>query len=301
MSLSFDPDNQFVPGWTPNAYREARARVLGSGKRYATIRADAAQLPAYSLSQFRLRHLEQGQAGTCWVHAATQLAEVFAAGNGGDAFPICRMLVGWSGKRLEGGGNPTNGGSPTDAVEGMTSDKGPGIAHESLWPYSDSRWDLAKSPADAVLADAKSHRLIQPVDVKSDDDARQLLSACHPIANGIWWPYGWDDSQTFMTSIGRGSYGHALLEIGYVAKGVWDDHDWFQLDNWHGLLYPPLPADKAAKVPGYKPISADKTSDFWVRADVYQTVRNYGNAERVSATDLDGFGHLFTLEEAIAL
>jgi hypothetical protein len=299
--MSFEPDNDFVSGWTPHAYRQARARVLASGKAYAQVRAEAPQLPAYSLSQYRLRHLEQGHAGTCWVHAATQLAEVFAAASGGDAFPICRMLVGYSGKQLEGGGNPTNGGSPTDTLQGMTTEQGHGIAHESLWPYSDSRWDLAKRPADNVLADAKGHRLITPVDVASDDDARRLISASHPVANGIWWPFGWDDSQTFMTTIGRGSYGHALLEIGYVTRGVWDDYDWFQFDNWHGLLYPPLPADKAAKVPGYKPISPDNTSDFWVRADVYQKVRGYGNAERTCATDLDGFGHLLTLEEAIAL
>ena len=260
--MSFDPDAQFVPGWTPAAYRQARDRVLASGKAYAQVRSDAPALPAYSLTQYRLRHLEQGQAGTCWVHAATQLAEVFATATGGDAFPVCRMLVGWSGKKLEGGGNPTNGGSPTDAVESMTSDKGHGIAHESLWPYSDSRFDLARRPADSVLTDARGHRLVQPVSVAGDDDARKLISANHPVANGIWWPFGWDESETFMTTIGRGSYGHALLEIGYVTKGVWDDYDWFQFDNWHGLLYPSLPADKAAKVPGYKPISADKTVGF---------------------------------------
>jgi hypothetical protein len=299
--MSFDSDSQFVPGWTPVAFLAARSRVLASGKRYATIRGDVSYPPAHSLSQFRLRHLEQGQAGTCWVHAATQLCEVFASANGGDAFPVCRMLVGWAGKKLEGGGNPTNGGSPTDAIEGMTGEKGPGVGHESLWSYSDSRRDLAQSPSSTILADAKGHALVQPVEVKSDDDARRLIASNHPCANGIWWPYGWDSSQTFMSSIGRGSYGHALLEIGYVTAGVWDNYDWFQFDNWHGLLYPPLPAEKAAKVPGYKPISADRTSDFWVRADVYQTVRGYGNAERATATDLNGFGHLFTLAEAIAL
>ena len=43
------------------------------------------------------------------------------------------------------------------------------------------------------------------------------------------------------------------------------------------------------------------TGLHWVRADIYQAVRGYGDAERVGATDLDGFGHLFTLAEAIAL
>lgn len=292
---------QFVPGWTPEAFVAARARVLASGKVYYQIRSDAPVYPAYSLTQYRLRHLEQGQAGTCWVHAATQLGEVFASSNGFEAFPICRMLVGWAGKKLEGGGNPTNGGSPTDALEGMTSDKGPGIAHESLWPYSDSSRALGASPAANVTADAKGHALETMVDVASDDQARQLISANHPVANGIWWPYGWDNSQTFMTGIGVGSYGHALLEIGYASAGVFDDYAWFQLDNWHGLLYPPLSADKAAKVPGYKPISDSKTSDFWVRADVYQRVRDKGNAERVTATTLQGFPNLFTLAQAIAL
>lgn len=224
----------------------------------------------------------------CWAHSGAQNAEVSANALGYQAFPVCRMLVGWVGKQLEGGGNPSNGGSPTDALLSMTEEKGSGIAHEDLYPYTDDARRLGSRPPDEVFEDAQRSHLVGVVDVQSDDDARRLISSGNPVSNGQWWPYGWDSHQTFMTTIGPGAYGHALLEMGYVQAGVWDDHDWWQLDNWHGLLYPPLDADKAAKVPGYKPIRADKTSDFWVRGDVYRAVQAKGGFIRVAGADLKG-------------
>jgi hypothetical protein len=277
----------FALGWDPERSKVARAEMLAS-RRYCLVAPGQTPPPAFSLSDKRIRHLEQGQAGTCWVHSAVQLAETSASALGYRAFPVCRRLVGYVGKQLEGGGNPTGGGDPTDSLYAMTTEKGAGIAHEDLLPYSDSSRALGTQPPKAVYDDAGKSHLVLPVDVRSDDDARVLIAAGHGSTNGQWWPSSWDSGQTFMTSIGRGGYGHSLYEIGYVTAGVWDDHDWWQLDNWHGLLYPPLPADKAAKVPGYKPIQADRTSDFWVRGDVYRTVQGYGSFVRVSATDLTG-------------
>lgn len=276
-------------GWDPKSYLAARA-TLTAANRYATVAPGGSYPPAFSLSDQRIRHLEQRQAGTCWVHAPVQLAETSGQAMGYQMFEICRRLVGWVGKQLEGGGNPSNGGSPTHALMAMTNEqgKGAGIAHEALLPYTDNYSALAQKPPANVFEDAKTSHLVAVVDVKSDDDSRRLISTKHGVAIGIWWTAHWDANQTFFTTIGSGSYGHAPMEIGYVTQGVWDDHDWWQLDNWHGLLYPPLPAAHASKVPGYKPITPDKTSDFWVRGDIYRQVQAKGYFERVSATDLEG-------------
>ncbi len=299
----------FVSGWHPDFCKIAAARLAARGVFLHRIKAGAVgQIPpAWSLSASRLRHLEQGGAGTCWVHSAVQLAETFGKAAGYDAFPIARRLVGWQGTRLAGGGNMSNGGSPVDAVVAMTGEagKGVGIGHEALWAYTDNYRELARSPTEAILDDAKTAHIAAPIEVTSDDDARTLIANNSPVANGIWWPYAWDrQDSTLINWIGAGTYGHALTEMGYVTKGTWPgepgQHDWFQLDNWHGLLYSPLTPELAAHVPGYAPITPTKTSDFWVRADVYATVRGYGNAIRCSATDLDGLARLCTLADTLA-
>jgi hypothetical protein len=294
-------------GWHPDFADRARRTIAAQGIRLYRVAA-AAKVdipPAWSLSAFRLRHLEQGQAGTCWVHAPTQLAETFAGAHGYPAFPICRRLVAWKGSQLEGGGNPSNGGDPTDAILAMTEGKGVGIGHEALCPYSDDYRVLGSRPPAPVFDDAKSVHIAAPIEVSSDDDARALIYNGSAVANGIWWPWAWDTNDAMLIDyIGRGTYGHALAEIGYVTKGVWPgtpgQYDWFQLDNWHGLLYKPLTPELAEKVPNYKPIQADKTSDFWVRADIYAKVRGYGNAIRCSATDMDGLTKIADLGDALA-
>lgn len=289
--MSTTTTHPFALGWDPYRAEDAYAQLKSQHRLWTVVQGPYPE--AVSLTKARLRHLEQGQAGTCWAHSAVQNAEVFGNAHGYSSFPICRRLVGWQGKQLEGGGNPSNGGAVVDGLLAMSSSKGAGIAHEDLCPYSDDYRTLDTKPPDNVFADGKKANLVAVIDVQSDEDARKLISANIPVSNGIWWPYGWDGGTTFHDTVGNGTYGHALLEIGYVMPGVFDQYAWFQLDNWHGLLYPALTPEKAAKVPGYQPIG-DKTSDFWVRADVYERVRNMGNAERIAATDLVGLGTIVT-------
>jgi hypothetical protein len=276
----------FLSGWNPDRARVAREGMLASG-RYCRVTVTSPPPPAFSLSRYLLRPLEQGQAGTCWVHAAVCLAETSAVALGYEAFPICRRLVGTYGKRLEDGGNPTDGGSVVDAIYAMTAEKGIGIAHEDLMPYFDPSTSkrqaariLAEAPTQAAIDDAKKSHIVMPIDVTSDDQARALIASNHPVAIGEWWPYNFDDQQTFMT------------EIGYVQAGVWPGTHgksaWWQIRNWHGQLYPPLSPEFAALVPGYKSDNPTTTSDFWVREDLDQTLQGYGDYEYLSATDLTG-------------
>ena len=285
----------FQLGWSPERAKAARQEMLAS-RQFCTVLPSAKEnLPqAISLSQYLLREMRQGQAGTCWLHAGVCLTETLAVARGYDAFPICRRLVGWVGKQMEGGGNPSNGGSVTDGLLAMTQDKGAGIAHEDLLPYTDDARSLGTKPPQNVFDDGKKSHLHVPVDVRSDDDARALIASNTPVAIGTWWPYNFDDRQTFMTQIGSGTYGHALTKIGYVMPGVWPGEGgktgWWQWRNWHGLLYPPLHPELAKLVPGYKSDTPEWTSDFWVPFDLDTRLQGMGNYEYVSATDLDGIG-----------
>src|SRR4051812_46873093 len=105
----------FVPGWNFDVAMAADTRLIAGG-RYCTVRDDGKPIPkASSLTGKRIKYYMQGNAGSCWTHSAKQMAEVSAKALGYEAFPVCRRLIGWAGKQLEGGGNMSDGGSPTDA------------------------------------------------------------------------------------------------------------------------------------------------------------------------------------------
>lgn len=288
-------------GWDPARSRVAQAALKASGRYCKVSPSVPAPPPAFSLSGQCGPTLLQGALGTCWVHSACQLATASANALGYQGFPVSRRFVGYVGKQIEGGGNPDDGGDPTDSIAAMTvSQGGAGIPHESMWPYppggvsgDEGRAWLAAEPPANVYADARECHLVAPVVVESDEDARVLIASGHGCCNGIWWPWNFDDHHTVFQAIGPGAYGHSLYECGYVREGVWPGqygrYAWWQWRNWHGRLYPPLPKQFADLVPGYAPDSPDWTSDLWVRDDVYQEIKAKGYFVRVSATDLTGF------------
>ena len=261
----------------------ARIRKL---QLYATLRASDAPIPpAKSLSCHRQRHLEQGDAGTCWVHAPAQHVEIYAKAKGYELFPACRRLIGFEGKALEDHGNMSDGGAPQDAYVAMTVGH-VGIANETLWPYTDDYAQLDQLPPLKALADGARHLLAAPLAVADLAEAQQLIALDHPVTVGIPWTEAWDtEGATAFAASNPGHGGHALLIIGYVQAGVWSPQDWYQLDNWHGLLYRPLTTTLAAQVPGYQPIGPDRTSDFWVRGDCLSSLIT-APYQLCSATDL---------------
>lgn len=282
------PIANFVPGWNPLYAAAADARLNASGV-YCLPGLPEKPVPAaISLAQHKIATYKQGNSGTCWMHSPKQLAEITMASLGYRPFAVCRRLIGYEGKRLAGGGNPSDGGSPTDAITTMTLVRGVGIAHERLAPYTDNRTVLGARPAPAVYADAKESHLAAPVKIATVKQAKAMIASGRPVANGIPWPGDWDDHRTLFDSYGDFVGGHSVLMIGYANPGVWDEHGWLQFDNWHGDLYPPLTPHQAAKVPGYRPNALARTSDFWVREDVYVRLCKNQVTEHVSATDLDG-------------
>lgn len=277
-SLGYDPIRAMA------AKEEYRASDVYTQVIYTGDTPPTASLP-------RLRSMEQGQAGTCWAHSGTAVAECRAQTKGQKVFPICRRLVGWYGKQLEGGGNPSNGGAPVDALYSMTRTKGKGVAHEALCPYTDQASVLGQKPPQEVFEDAKKVDIAALVDVKDLDDVITLVGTGFPVAIGIWWPFGWDNREAIHRNIGPGTFGHALMIFGYAKKGVFDDkQDYFRIDNWHGVnLYPVLEDSLANKVANYsKTVSSDHTSDFWVSRELLQSVINRGNSSLDSITDLEG-------------
>lgn len=279
----------FDPAQAANAHKAVRFSAMNFGD-------DRLLPPGFSLSTYRQRHLEQGGAGTCWLHAPTQGFEVTTISQGEFVpFKSCRMLTGYQGTvimaKASGGrrGNPTNGGFGSAAYAAMSDPPdGVGTAREELWPYSDRSSDLAGVPSEAVKQDAALNRIHQVTTIPALGDAvKRAIFNGHPCPIGIWWPYGWDQQgATVFDSIGAGTYGHELLIMGWATI---DGKPCWQLDNWHGLLYRPLSAAVAANVPGYKPIQADKTSDFWVTDSALQRVIGYGNAELVTAAGMTGY------------
>lgn len=279
----------FVPGWNSRYAIQAQARLDTSGRYCLPAAPTKPPRPAVSLSRYRLNYYVQGNAGTCYAHSPKQMAEVMAKARGYDAFPISRRLIAWATKKMEGGGNPADGGSPTDAVVVMTS-KGVGIAHEALFRYTESRAELAAQPPELVLLDAKKSHLIAPVRVKSLDEVIQMIDAGYPVANG--WPAPASlqrQGSTFITDIGGILGGHSVLLWGYMQKGVIDDHRWLEMENHWDLIYRPLPAEVASKVVGYQPVRPDRTSSVWMRDDVYLQLCNQDPyTEHVTATDVEG-------------
>jgi hypothetical protein len=225
----------------------------------------------------------------CWVHSAKQLGEVMGRALGYDVYPICRMLIGWYAKQeYEGGGNPGDGGSPTDAIRAMAKG-GVGIAHESLDPYSDDTRRLGQRPPPEVWEDAGDTHLLAPVIVKSLDQAKQLIASGRPVCNGIPWPGNWEGPGPVVGPAGGIVGGHSVLMIGFCAAGVIDSHPCLQFDNWRRpTQYRVLPPSLAALVPGYAPSRPTTTTDFWIREDQYLDLCRGQVTEHISATDLDG-------------
>lgn len=290
-------------GWNPVRAKVATAALLATN-RYATVRAGVApRRKVYSLSKFRYRDMNQGAAGTCWVHAGVALAEFTARAKGYQPVPVARHLVGWFAKQsFEGGGNPSDGGSITDAVRAMTEPQGCGIADERFDPYSDDPRYLGRKPPQSAWDDAKGGYMVLPVPVRTKGEIKTLVDADHPVGLGIWWSAAWDGPTAFHSDPGDGEMGHALLVIGFAEPGVFDGNLWWQLQNWHGDIYPPLAPAQAAKVEGYQPVSPRATSDFWMSDSLLDyALRQGGTCETVSATDLTGDAARLLVPSAVGL
>jgi hypothetical protein len=114
------------------------------------------------------------------------------------------------------------------------------------------------------------------------------------VGIGIPWPNLWD-------SIGTGIYtrtgyyspfgGHAVVAIGWAE---FEGKRYWQIENSHGPIYPPLPAEKAAEVMGYNPLAVSGfgfagTFDFWVLEEALLEVLATKNATSTIASGLSGF------------
>jgi len=304
-------------GWQPKRAAAAHNEMIAT-RRYATVAPNRrATRPAYCSR--RARWLFQGGAGTCYTHAAVALEENTALARGYDAFKNSRRLVAWVATKTirdAPDDNPSDGGSVTDALRAMTEPLGAGIAHEDLCPYTDDPAVLNEKPPDAVFADAKRTHLVLPVPVRSKTEMKALIDAEHPVGIGIPWCDDWDDPETFQRHMGRvdPDLGHALLVCGFAEPGVIDAEACWYVDNWHADwgeispdapqgpgMYPPLPPDLAAKVPGYAPWHPKCDSATWFTDSLFDKIVGLGGCEFVSASDLTGEAAQLLVPSAVGL
>jgi hypothetical protein len=288
--MSQFPGRNFVPGWSPEYARRARARLDSGLVRVLTVgRFRGAVPPAWYNPPYR--YMAQGQAGMCHAHAAVASAEDTAKNALGlTPFPIARHFIGWLAKQLfEGGGNPSDGADPADDLMALLHARGGGAPREGLDPYTDDYRYLGMRPAEAAFEDAKRVGFDALVEAKNDEDAIALIASGHTLANGINWPANFDPTtpQTFFDQAGPIVGGHALAECGYLLPGVRDGRAWIALRNWHGQLYPALPAELAAKVPNYPYQPAELTPDLWVEAGLLNGLRG-DYVTRIAPTQVEG-------------
>ena len=290
--MLLDEPTAFVPGWMPELAAAANEQYLASGHRYTALDfADDRPLPAgFSLSQFRLWPFNQGPVGTCWENCTTQLFQIHTEADGTyESVPLSRCMVGYQGKKLDGGGNPADGGSVLNGMLAMSDPpKGVGVCHESLWPYKPDRRYFAAGPPEGAIADANLNRVHNVARVEPMPEAiKRPIFNGHPVAIGISWPGNWDSCDTAgrVPSPGWPVGGHAITIIGWLDG--WDGHNYYQVENSHGAIYHPLPPEIAARVTGYKPAFPDKTHDAWYRED--WLMRKLQDAEVLTAAGLTGF------------
>jgi hypothetical protein len=289
----------FIPGWSPSSAQRAREGYQARGQAFvqAAFADDRTLPPAFSLAKFRLWPFNQGQVGSCFANGTAQAFQIHtaadvSAGASWELVPLSRRLVWYQGRKLDGSlGSRGDGGSVTNAMAAMgEGPHGVGVCSEEKWPYQPSHAYLEHQPPDEVFANAALNRVTEIADVEVGPDWKRAIFNGHPIAIGIWWPNGWDTqigTDGRATGIGRGGYGHALAVIGWIDD--WGGKAWWQIENSHGPIYHPIPADVAAHVPGYQPAHPDTTHDFWVRDEWLREVLGYGYSEALAAAGMTGF------------
>lgn len=294
-------DFQFVPGWHPDDEKRSRDKWLESGRvplLQAPFAADDQPIPkAFSLSSRRNWPKNQGPVGSCFVNAKVTSQEIATtcavdAGDNIEEHQLSRWH-GWYEGRLRDGlnGSSQDGGTITGVFRAAHE---VGLALESDAPYKPSNRYLNTKPPAKAYESAKQSKILGFTSLRWQDKVarqRQILNG-YPVNPGIWWPYGWDtqcDKYGRTTGVGSGTYGHALVIIGWIDD--WDGHFYWQYDNSHGDIYGAPPADVQQEIIGYRqfPTKSGRQYSFWVREDHEATVMQKGNVELLSASGVTGF------------
>lgn len=260
-------------GWRNDLEPRAKAEFGHRFVAFASAVRDDRPLPkAYSGTQDILTWMDQGGVGSCAGNAGDQSIESSIAGANrlgrlnSEIRRLSRAFVYYFGRKLDGGL-----GEGCTITNIMRAADQYGACPDELWPYKPQRGYLNTAPTDAMKAAALLYQFDGVASLDFADRTqvkRSIYSANYPVI-GIPWSWDWDnnpDSAGRITSIGWPVGGHALCLMGWIEG--WDGHDWWQLVNSHGLIYPALPPSVAATVEGYRPAHPDRCYSFWVRDDL---------------------------------
>lgn len=303
----------FVPGWSPEVAARGRDRFHASGGSFfrgARFADDNRPLPdGFSLSGLLKWTYDQGPVGSCFANMMAHIQQLMmlaalASGHEGKVFNPSRRLIWYRCRQLDGSlGSWSDGGSIVNSFASVgPAPHGLGDCTEEEWPYrADHAW-LEQTPPPSVVKDADPNRVlaIAELDFGDGTSTRRSIYNGSPVGIGIDWCSEWDmgyiDGAGRTTGIGRAVGGHAVAIVGWLRG--WDGHDYYEILNSHGKIYPALPADVAARVPGYRPTGFT----FWARADMLARLLGGRWAEAYTASGVSGFTrHVITLAEGLAL
>jgi hypothetical protein len=242
---------------------------------------------AFTLADIILWWYNQGSVGSCFANAVCSSIETsisFAVRQGApfDEIQLSRRAVWYFGRTLDGSiGTRGDGGSITNAMRSIHEY---GIPHEADWPYKPDHDWLEQTPPQSVMKSSKDTTIkaILTLNFSDTDGIKRSIKAGYPPVCGIYWTYSWDTTFSqdgIVSNVGGGTYGHALKIIGWA---IWNGILYWNIQNSHGPIYPPLTPNVAAKVPGWAAAPCGKSYCFWVSDRDLQTVVSYGNAELVA-------------------
>ena len=290
----------FKPGWDPRVALRAEADFLASGARFASASfADDRPRPrAFSLLCMVGWAYDQGPVGSCFANMMAAILQALTGAenqqhNRWEPVNPSRRVIWRRCRELDGSIGGGEGGSIVNSFAAVgPGPKGWGACRESAWPYKpDYRWLEAK-PTQEVMSDCQIRiKGIAQLARADFEEMDRLNFSGYPVGLGIWWPFGWDsgkiDGLGRTNGIGSGTYGHAIARIGWFKD--WDGHNYSQILNSHGAIYPALPAELAKQVNGYRPTAGSKTHDFWARDDLLADVIGRGYSEQYTGSLSSGF------------
>ena len=178
--------------------------------------------------------LDQGNIGSCTLHASVAALEFLEIKDKIAFFPLSRLFGYYNVRVLEGSVEQDNGATLADVMTILVKH---GLCHESSWTYLES--NLYKKPPAQCYIEAIPHKLLMYQRLRTLDDMKSCIAAGFPFVFGIQVYTSFMSSQVAATGIvpipthtDTLEGGHAVMAMGYDdnLKKFYVQNSWG--DNW---------------------------------------------------------------------